>query len=148
MTKNSAHFTYPVALVVDESDGGYVVMFRDLPEAITQGDSVEECLQEAVDCLEEAIAGRIDDNREIPEPSQKREGEYVVNLPLEMVFKALVYLAVKEAKISQSQLVKQLKIDKNEIRRILNPRHETKLSTLEQVLSVLNKKIEVVVDSQ
>ena len=49
------NFAFPVQLTPDNDDGGYVVTFRDLPEAITQGDSVSECLTEAVDCLEEAI---------------------------------------------------------------------------------------------
>jgi antitoxin HicB len=43
-------------LLTPDIDGGYVVTFRDLPEAITQGDSIAECLKEASDCLEEAIA--------------------------------------------------------------------------------------------
>ena len=29
-------FTYPATLIPDETDGGFVVTFRDLPEAITQ----------------------------------------------------------------------------------------------------------------
>lgn len=47
-------FTYPIRLISDRDSGGFVVGFRDLPEAITQGDTLEECLQEAADCLEEA----------------------------------------------------------------------------------------------
>ena len=59
-------FVYPALLTTDEKDGGFVVTFRDLPEAITQGNSLEEALNEAADCLEEAIALRIDDKLEIP----------------------------------------------------------------------------------
>jgi predicted RNase H-like HicB family nuclease len=62
-------FTYAVRLTPDRADGGYVVTCRDLPEAITQGESIQEALTEAADCLEEAIAGRMDDRRDIPEPS-------------------------------------------------------------------------------
>ena len=54
-------FVYPALLTADEKDGGFVVTFPDLPEAITQGNSWEEALHEAADCLEEAIALRIDD---------------------------------------------------------------------------------------
>ncbi|MBE9218139.1 type II toxin-antitoxin system HicB family antitoxin [Dolichospermum flos-aquae] len=32
-------FVYPTLLTADEKDGGFVVIFRDLPEAITQGNS-------------------------------------------------------------------------------------------------------------
>ena len=54
-------FTYTVKLTPDKDDGGYVVTCRDLPEAITQSDTREEARAEAADCLEEAIAARIDD---------------------------------------------------------------------------------------
>jgi antitoxin HicB len=55
-------FSFPAALTPDLDDGEYVVTFRDLPEAITQEDSVESSLQEAFDRIEEAIATRIDDH--------------------------------------------------------------------------------------
>ncbi|BAQ67028.1 hypothetical protein GM3709_3793 (plasmid) [Geminocystis sp. NIES-3709] len=137
------NFIFPVQLTPDNEDGGYVVTFRDLPEAITQGDSISECLTEAVDCLEEAIAARINDNREIPQPSVLQEGEYLAELPLTMIFKTLVYQAFREKEINKTQLARQLNLDEKEIRRILNPRHGTKLSTIERVLSALGKKIEV-----
>ena len=38
-------FIYAVKLTPDK-DGGFLVRFRDLPEAITQGDTVEEALAE------------------------------------------------------------------------------------------------------
>ena len=50
-------FTYAVRLTPDRA-GGYVVTCRDLQEAITQGESIQEALTEAADCLEEAIAAR------------------------------------------------------------------------------------------
>ena len=137
------NFIFPVQLTPDNEDGGYVVTFRDLPEAITQGESISESLREAVDCLEEAIASRINDNREIPQPSILQEGEYLVELPLTMVFKALVYQAFREKEINKTQLARQLNLNEKEIRRILNPRHGTKLSTIERVLTALGKKIEV-----
>ena len=56
------------------------------------------------DCLEEAIAARIDDGREIPMPSASKRGEHSVGVPTSMALKAAVYLAVREAGISNSEL--------------------------------------------
>ena len=95
-------FTYVVKLTPDKKDGGFVVTCRDLPEAITQGESVEEALSEAADCLEEAIAARIDDGRDIPMPSASKRGELPVSVPPSMALKAAVYLAVREAGISNA----------------------------------------------
>jgi len=60
---------YPVTLTPDEADGGFTVTFEDLPEVITQGDTMTEALAEAADALDEAVAGRIRRGDPIPEPS-------------------------------------------------------------------------------
>jgi antitoxin HicB len=40
-------FLYPARYSPDKKDGGYVVTFRDIPEAITQGETTDEYLEEA-----------------------------------------------------------------------------------------------------
>lgn len=136
-------FTYPVKLTEDKDDGGYVVTCRDLPEAITQGDTVEEALSEAADALEEAIAGRIEDRLEIPAPTPARRGERLVSIPPSMALKAAVYLAVQEAGISNSELARRMKLDEKEARRILDPHHPTRLQRIEEALSVLGRHVEL-----
>ena len=63
-------FIYPAQLK-QYSKGEVVVSFRDLPECLTSGEDVAEALLEAEDALEEAaIAGRIDDRRNLsPHPA-------------------------------------------------------------------------------
>ena len=134
-------FTYAVKFTPDKEDGGYVVTCRDLPEAITQGDSVEDALVEAADALEEAIAGRIDDGRDIPEPTAKKRGERSVSVPPSMALKAAVYLAVRDAGISNSELARRLHLDEKEARRILDPHHPTKLPRIEAALAALGRHV-------
>lgn len=133
-------FTYPIRLISDQDSGGFVVVFRDLPEAITQGDTLEECLQEAADCLEEAIAARIDEHLELPLPSELQEKEYLVTLSLQMTFKAIVYLLLQESGITVLELAQRLKIEPKEAQKILDPRYETRLSTIDEVLSIFGRK--------
>ncbi len=59
-------FVYPAIFTPDAKDGGFVVTFVDIPEAITQGETEEEAWHEAADCLEEAIANRIVTGLSIP----------------------------------------------------------------------------------
>lgn len=134
-------FTYPVVLTPDEDDGGFVVTFPDIPEAITQGDTVEECLSEAEDCLDEAIAACVDDGRGIPTPSAPAAGQHTVALPAQMTLKAAIYLAIKEEGITKTELGRRIGVTEKEARRILDPRHGTKLATLEKALSALGKRI-------
>jgi antitoxin HicB len=137
-------FKYAVKLTADKKDGGYVVTCRDLPEVITQGETMEDATAEAVDALEEAIAGRIDDGREIPAPSAIKRGERLVSVPPSMALKAAVYLSVREAGISNSEFARRLRLHEKEARRILDPHHPTKLPRIEAALSVPGRHVELV----
>ncbi|HEX4961828.1 MAG TPA: type II toxin-antitoxin system HicB family antitoxin [Thermoanaerobaculia bacterium] len=131
-------FTYPVTLTPDETDGGFVVTFKDLPEAITQGETVEDALTEAADALEEAIAGRIQRGDPIPEPSPARSLP-VIPVPAQTAAKAALYLALKETGITKSELAARLGCDEKEVRRLLDPRHSSKLPRIQKALAVLGK---------
>ncbi len=136
-------FNYPAKFTPAKEDGGFVVTFRDLPEAITQGDNIRECLEEASDCLEEAIAARIDDGMKIPVPSKCRKGDKLAVLPLQTALKAALYIAMKEAGISKTELARQLQMHEKEVRRILDPHHGTRLPAMERALTALGKHVEL-----
>lgn len=140
------NFVYPVRLTADEKDGGYVVTCRDIPEAITQGDSLEHALDEATGALEAAVEMRIDDKLGIPLPSAAKHNEHLVSLPVTTAMKAALYLAMNEQGVSKVELARMLHLDEKEARRILNPRHATKVNTMERALNALGKRIEVLID--
>ena len=101
------HFTYPAKLEPDE-DGEYIVSFRDLPEALASGRDEHEALAEAADCLDEAIAGRVNRGDDIPQPSPPRKGEQRVAIPAHTTAQAALYLAMRAAGISKSELARRL----------------------------------------
>jgi len=137
-------FTYPVTLTPDKTDGGFIVTFPDLPEAITQGDSVEQCLTDAVDCLDESIAARIDDNDVIPQPSEIKDN-YKVSCPIHTAIKAALYLAVKDAGISKRELGRQLGVDERVVRRLLDPHYQGRLPAMERALRQLGRTPELTI---
>ena len=136
-------FVYSATLASDETDGGFVVAFRDWPEAITQGDTRESALREAADCLEEAVAACIDDEREIPPPTTALDGEYAVAVPIQTALKAALYLAVREVGINKSELARRLGVHEKEARRLLDPRHPSKAETLERALLAVGRRLAV-----
>jgi len=95
-------FVYPARFTPDAQEGGFVVTFVDLPEAITQGETKEAALQEAADCLEEAIANRIVTGLPIPPPSRIKRGQYAVPVAAQTAAKAALYIALQEAQITNS----------------------------------------------
>ncbi len=135
-------FTYPVKLTRDRKDGGYVVIFRDIPEAITQGNNVEEALSEAEGALQAAIEARIEDALDIPAPSRAKSGERMVSTPVTTALKAAVYLAMQEQGVSKSELARRMQIHEKEARRMLDPHHQTKVVALVRALAVLGRRAE------
>ncbi len=135
-------FIYPVTLTPDETDGGFVVTFKDLPEAITQGETMAEALAEAADALEEAVAGRIRRGDSIPGPSPAADRP-TVPVPAQTAAKAALYLALRETGISKADLAVRLGCDEKEVRRLLDPRHPSKLPRIQKALAALGKGLSV-----
>jgi antitoxin HicB len=136
-------FNYPAKFRHDKKEGGFIITFRDIPEAITQADTIDACFNEATDCLDEAIAGRIDDNLIVPNPSKPRRGEKKVAVPAQTAIKAALYIAMHESNVNKSELARRLNVDVREVRRMLNPHHGTKLPSMEQALTALGKHVEL-----
>lgn len=130
-------FTYPAQLIADDQGRGYTVVFRDIPEAITQGVDKEDALAAAKNCLDVAIAMRLKARLDIPEPAQKLDGEVLISPNFGTCMKAAILLGMKEEGMTQKELSEALSVNERQVRRILDPTISTNLDTLEQALSVL-----------
>ena len=96
-----------------EPDGdGFLVTFRDIPEAITGGDAIVEALEEAIDCLDVALAGfYADSDRDLPAASAPRRGEYMVSPSLPYALKLSLYQAMREEGVRPAELARRLGVD-------------------------------------
>ena len=110
-----------------------------------QGKDRAEALDQAADCIEEAIAGRIRRGDEIPVPSKAKANQPVVPVPPLMAAKAALYLTMREAKISNVKLAKLLDCDEKDVCRLLDPRHHSRITALEVALAALGKNIVVAI---
>lgn len=136
-------FNYPVTLTSDRIDGGYVVTFADFPEAAAQGETKAEALQQAVDALEEALVGRIKRGDEIPHPSPAKEKQPTVSPSAFISSKVALYVAMRDSKLNRVTLAERLGCDEKEVRRLLDPKHPSKLPRLSAALAVLGKRLTV-----
>jgi antitoxin HicB len=139
-------FQYAVLLSPAE-EGGYVVTCRDLPELITQGESVEEALEQASDAMDEVFATYLTEGLDFPEPSKARRREHMVAPPPETVAKAALYVAMRRAGISKVQLAKRLGVDEKEVRRLLDPHYGSKLPRIAKAISVLGQRLVIGVET-
>ncbi len=135
-------FVYPIALTHD-AEGGFVVTCRDLPEVITQGENRTQALEAAEGALQAAMEMRMQDGVEIPPATRPRRGELPASVPIGTAMKAAVYLAMREQGISKTELARRLGVNEKETRRMLDPRHSTKVPALEHALHVLGKRAEL-----
>ena len=122
-----------------------VVSFRDVPWCHTSGRDAAEAQVEAADALEEAIAWYIDEGEAVPEPSSPLPGEYEVALPPEMAAKAAFVAAFRESGLSRVALAKRLGVHDRVVRRMLDPRHGTSVSRINDALRLLGQEAVLVV---
>lgn len=138
-------FTFPVVLTPDKKAGGFVVTCRDVPELVTQGETIEDAVNQAEGALEAAIEMRIEDGMSIPVPSARKRGERLACVPVGTAMMAALYVSMRKQNVSKAELARRLGLDEKEARRMLDPRHETKVPTLERALHALGKRVELVV---
>lgn len=136
-------FAYPVDLETDGA-GRTVVVFPDFPCTATDGADRTEALAEAPDCLQEAIARYLANREPLPPPSPAR-GRPTVAPGAVMAAKAALHAALRESKLSNTALAARLGVGENEVRRLLDPKHSSKIGRLEAALTVLGQRLEITV---
>ncbi|GJE03594.1 type II toxin-antitoxin system HicB family antitoxin [Methylobacterium isbiliense] len=134
-------FTFTYGVAIHEEEGDFVVSVRDLDEVVTAGSSLAEALELAADAIEVAVAGRMEDSMDLSPPTPLRPGEHAVALPAHLAAKAAVYAAWKRSGLNKSELAQRLDRNEVEVRRILNPRHGTKIGQLEEAAKALGGKL-------
>ena len=89
------------------------------------------------------MAGRIRRGDDIPLPSKVKRGQYLIGLPLYLAPKLALYLGMRELGIRNTELAKRLGVSETIVRRMLDPRHDTKPEKIEAELAALGKRIVV-----
>ena len=138
--------SYPARIVPEVDGRGFYVRFADLPEALTSGDDLSDALLQAEDCLAEAIAGRIRRGDAIPVPSRFKRGQYWIGVPLYLAPKLALYLAMRDQNLRNTELAERLGVSETVVRRMLDPKHNTKPEKIQAALAALGKRIVVSFD--
>lgn len=136
-------WNFGVKIVRDGDD--FVVTVRDLPEVVTAGLTLDAARALAADAIEAVVAHRIEKGKELAEPSAIEAGEEAVALPLQIAATAALYLAWRKSGLSKVEIARRMGVGENEVRRILNPRHGTRLSAIEAAARAMgaHAKIEI-----
>jgi antitoxin HicB len=135
-------YSYPVTLT-HLGNGDVMVEFPDVPEALTYGDNEAFALEWAQDALQVALAGYMEDHRDIPEPSAPEPGQFTVK-PSPMVgVKLCLYQAMRDQSVSQLRLASLLHCDARQVRRLLDLDHQSTLNQLMDAAEVLGFDLDI-----
>jgi len=138
--------TYPAKLE-PAPGGGFVVTFRDVPEAITQGETESDAYEAAAEALALALEFYAERGSEFPSSSSavQGEGEIMVTLPAHIAAKLELYRLMCETKTSRSELGRRLGVDERTVRRLLDHRQRSSLHEIERAFASLGKRLEIAI---
>lgn len=126
-------------------EDGFIATFPDVPEALTEGATRDEALENAADALEVALLGRMKDGDDLPLPRKFRTGT-LVRVSAQSSAKLAFYSAFRQSGLSRSALARKIGKDEAEVRRMLDPYHASKLSALDEALHALGQRFVVAVE--
>ena len=118
-----------------------MVSFPDIPEALTQGDSREEALANALDALVTAFEFYFEDNERVPDPGEVT-GDFV-EVPASVTAKVILLNAYIGSGLTQVELANRMGIKRQEITRVFDLKHSTKIDTIQKALAALGRRLEL-----
>ena len=138
MQKYPAHF--------DPADeGGYTVTFRDIPEAITQGNDLAEAEAMARDALVSAMDFYFENGRPVPAPSKAIKGERIVELPPSVAAKIALLNARLATGSRPTDVARSMGCKAQEMTRVFDLHHPTKIDTVAAALAAMGYELELTV---
>lgn len=121
MNANIDTLEYP-ARIRKQRDGGYLVVFPDLPGCVTEGNTLEDALQEAKEALSGWLYVAIKEEEDIPRPSALQgRSLYGVAPDLDVAVPLSILWARKRRQLTQKQLAKTLGISQQAYRKFETP---------------------------
>ena len=132
-------------ITVEKTDTGFFVSFQDIPEALTEGQTMNEALEMAKDALESALEFYFEDERSVPMPSIPAKDQPVIELNASLWAKVLLLNAMVTEHVRPIDLAKKLEVKPQDVTRLLRLRHPSKIDAIANALHALGKNLELVV---
>ncbi len=136
-------YAYPALFEPGDRRGTVVITFPDVPEAISQGRGEVDGHAMAEEALGLALLAYLQRGAPLPKPRAKGRGLVDVTVAPEVAAKLAVLESFAQAGMTKSELARRIGKDEKEVRRILDPKHPTKLPALAAALRALGKRLVV-----
>ena len=140
-------FVYRAAFEPGNKRSIVVVSFPDVPEAITEGRNEKEARANAEEALGLALLSYPARGLALPKPKTRNAALIPIAVEPEVAAKLALLEAMRMADISKSEFARRIGKDEKEARRILDPKHPTKLGTLTEGLRALGQRLIIATES-
>jgi antitoxin HicB len=134
---------YPAKFTRDAASGSFVVTFPDVPEAITNGDTLEEAAAMASEALEVALTFYTEKWADLPMPGKLKRGMRLVKVPALSEAKFGLYSALRAAGIKKVDLARRMKIAPSQVDRLLDITHHSNLDQIEAAFTAIGKRLAI-----
>ena len=132
----------------EPDEGGFLVTFPNVPEAITGGADMAEALSNASDALEVVLLTYAKDGRDLPSDTVDPVEGRAIQVPVSAAVSAkLAFIeAFRKSGLSRVALAQKIGKAEGEVRRMLDPYHGSKLAALEEAMHALGKRFVLTVE--
>jgi antitoxin HicB len=130
---------YP-AKIKKEEDNIFFVSFLDIEEAMTQGETMEEALFNASEVLTLTMEYRLDQEQEIPDPSQITGANIHLISPGAKVQAALLVRKARNGR-SLAELARTLETSWPSVKRLEDPHNSPTLKMIDKAAAALGKRL-------
>jgi antitoxin HicB len=133
--------SYPARIAKDGD--GFMVSFPDIPEALTGAATKAQALELAADALTTAMDFYFEDRRPVPAPSAPKRGQVMIDLPPSVGAKVLLLNEMIAQGTRPADLARLMNVRPQEINRMTDLHHPTKIDTIAQALKTLGRRLEL-----
>ena len=136
---------YHLELNTDDNDT-FLVTCSELPEVTTFGTSREEAVAQAIRAIEDALAARMADSRDIPVRLPRggtNPATDFVRLPLLTTLKVLLYNRLQSSEVTRAELARRLGWHREQVDRLFRLDHKSRVDQLEAAFRALGNEIAV-----
>ncbi len=134
---------YPAKITYDKEDKGFLVEFPDLEGCLTEGETLDDALENAKEALSGYLASIFERGFTIPEPSQLKGKNIYLIEPEPEVSTPIILRKIREGlKINQIEAAKRLGVSYQAYQRLENPNKcNPTIKTLEKVAKIFGRHL-------
>lgn len=133
-------YSYAATFEPNSTNGGFIVTFEDVPEAITEGNDFADAYEMAMDALGVALLGYLEIDK--PRPRPVATGIMISPEP-DVAAKIAVIEAFQQTGITTHELAKRMGQSDGAIRTLLDPNVRTKYPTSLSALAAMDFRFEM-----